>query len=395
MKYTHLSVAIPMMDERENVPHLLKLLGEQTYKNFSIYVCVNQPDSWYDDGDESHLRICGENAQSIEMLNGSQLPVHVIDCSSRGKGWQPRKQGVGWARKLLFETILNDFGPDEIIVSLDADTSFSVNYLQSVLNTFNQNPAVDAIAVPYYHPLSGIDDFDRSLLRYECYMRHYLIEMLEINNPYAFCALGSAIAFTARAYKRVGGISPLQGGEDFYLMQKFAKKGSFTNTMMSQGCWLDVVNNDYSFSGMVFPQGRPSSRVPFGTGPAVALSIAELNAKYPFYAHGAFEDIKRTYDCFHDIYSSDVPTPMSSFLEKQLSVDSLWQPLRDNYRDAARFCKACVERVDGLRILQYLKSVNHLYPIPYADISFEHDDVSKLNAFRNELFIREMQLREK
>lgn len=393
MRYTKVAVAVPMMDELENVSRLLSLFEKQSLQNFDLYVCVNQPDSWHDDADDAHRRVCEENAACLQLLGNSSLPVHIVDRSSPGMGWAPRKHGVGWARKVLFETILKLSGPACVIVSMDADTDFSCGYLEAVLDFFNANPEVDAVGVPYYHRLSGNEAYDRSLLRYECYMRHYLIQMLEIGNPYAFCALGSAMAFSAKAYVRVGGISPLQGGEDFYLMQKFVKKGRVSNVVVPGLGWQTVPDGDGSFPGMVFPQGRPSHRVPFGTGPAVALPMADLESKYPFYAPQAFAEVKHTYDCFHDLYVSDVNTPMSDFLSRQLAVDSLWQPLRNNYKDKDKFYRACVERVDGLRILQFLKSVNGCYPSPFANVSFEKDDILFLNDFRNRLFASEMRLR--
>ena len=74
------------------------------------------------------------------------------------------------------------------------------------------------LAVPYYHKLIG-DATDRLILRYEIYMRCYLINLLRIQNPYAFTALGSAMAVTVRAYRKAGGLTPVKSGEDFYFLQ--------------------------------------------------------------------------------------------------------------------------------------------------------------------------------
>jgi len=46
---------------------------------------------------------------------------------------------------------------------------------------------------------------------------------------------------------------------------------------------------------------------------------------------------------------------MDEFLKKQFNTDELWRPLRDNYKDEKNFVKACIAKVDGLRILQFLK----------------------------------------
>jgi len=47
---------------------------------------------------------------------------------------------------------------------------------------------------------------------------------------------------------------------------------------------------------------------------------------------------------------------MSAFLQEQFNEENLWQPLRDNNKSEESFIRSCHEKVDALRILQYLKS---------------------------------------
>lgn len=378
--YTHLSVAIPAMAELEQLPRLLQCLRRQTTQNFTTYICINNPEQRTTPAEE---QVYAENQASIALLeNIKDLGINIIDRSSQGLGWQGKKKGVGWARKELFARILEEETDDELIVSLDADTDFADNYLEQLLDTFNQHPDCCALAVPYYHPLTGDEANDRAMLRYECYMRHYLIQMLQIESPYAFTALGSAIVFPLWAYRRVGGITPLQGGEDFYLLQKFAKTGKLLNI-------LDDTSTH------VCPSGRISHRVPFGTGPAVALSLDEQEERYPFYPESGFGDVKATCDLFPTLYDHDIETPMSAFLREQLATDDLWGPLRKNFRTRELFVHACRERVDGLRILQYLKTqlTNTALPSGYPD--FKTTPIADLNAFRDALYQKEMVLRQK
>lgn len=383
MRYHHLSIAVPMMDELDNIPFLLEDIRQQSLHDFSLYVCVNQPDEWC--SDSSFATVYHANQQSLALLRTvADIPITLIDCSSPGCGWTAKRKGVGWARKRLFECILDNSNADEIIVSMDADTHFNSDYFESILDCFNANPAVSALSIPYYHNLTGNESMDRPLLRYECYMRHYLIQMLSIHNPYAFTAIGSAMAFPAWAYKRVGGITPLQGGEDFYLMQKFVKTGTISSR-------LKHLEQDAYKSVGVFPSGRVSSRVPFGTGPAVALSISEQQQRYPFFHHDAFIPIQKTFDSFHDLYDRDFETPMSLFLREQLAVDDLWGPLRKNFKKRDLFIRACQERVDGLRILQFLKQLNLPQEPNLPD--FQTDSITVLDNFRNKLFRTEMSLR--
>lgn len=373
-----IALAIPMLDEWENLSGLLLRLQRQSLSFFSVYVCVNQPDSWWNDNQPDHLAICQRNQQTLQAIREMEPSPHfalsVIDCSSLGMGLSDKKKGVGWARKELFARILNEQDDDCIMVSMDADTIFDDDYLEQVFSAFLMNPSICALSVPYYHPLTGNEQVDRSLLRYECYMRHYLIQLLNIDNNYAFSALGSAMAFPVWAYRRVGGITPLQGGEDFYLMQKFAKTGHIF----------------LAFNSVVQPSGRPSHRVPFGTGPAVAMSLDQQELHYPFYSTTGFAAVKETFDMFPALYDSDVETPMSNFLRNQLATDDLWGPLRKNFKSKDLFVHACIERVDGLRILQFLKTFPIDFPLP---ISFTSSSVKELDSFRQKLFEQEMFLR--
>lgn len=315
------------------------------------------------------------------------MDIVVIDRCTKGNGWIGKKKGVGWARKVILDEIALKHDETELMVSLDADTGFNEDYLEQVLDTMNHNAEASALSIPYYHPLSNKELVDRNMLRYECYMRYYLINLLRIGNPYAFSALGSAMAFPAWAYKRVGGITPLQGGEDFYLMQKFCKTGHIV---------LDT-------KGIVFPQGRISHRVPFGTGPAIASTLALQKEKYPFYSLAGFDEVAKTYSMLPALYANDIETPMTKFMQQQLKSIDIWGPLRKNFKTLEKFTNACMERLDGLRILQYLKGfptadsnlealLDH-YDIPHERINFETNTVEDLNHVRNNLFALESRLR--
>lgn len=415
MRYCHISVAVPALAESANLPQLVESLKCQTFKDFDVYICVNNPESWSSATDDSSRMMYLDNQVSLVYLYHiaeSWQQFHIIDCSSPSHCWKGKKQGVGWARKTIMDTILEEHDDNELIVSLDADTDFSEKYLESVLDSMNAHDDCDAFAVPYYHPLSGIEETDRAMLRYEIYMRHYLINMLAIKRrlselyaskydihntafPYAFTALGSAMVFPLWAYRRVGGYTPLQGGEDFYLMQKFAKTGR-----------LLLASDE-----VVRPQGRVSSRVPFGTGPAIAKGVDSMDDSYPLYTHETFEAIAETYSLFPSLYTKDIDTPMTSFLCSQLKIDDIWQPLRKNFKSLELFVHACQERVDGLRILQFLKYYreqmaskpsseeelrcccnNHGISIPDG-FDFASSSLESINSVRDNLFNLEMSLR--
>ena len=419
MSSAKIAVALPVLSEFDNMATLMQLLRSQTCRDFELYVCVNQSDSWWSDGNEKHLAACRDNRRTLEFLcsQGSAeagCPVHVVDRSSAGQGWDARHCGVGWARKVLFDLVVQQSPDDTIVVSLDADTSFSPTYFASLQQFFATGTA-QSLCVPYYHRvLSSSPDNARAMLRYEIYMRHYLINLLRIGSPYAFSALGSAMAFTATAYRRSGGISPLQAGEDFYLMQRMVKTGS------APALWLDSAHclsprsekkglrgtafsdcvekgPPQASSEIVYPQPRASWRVPFGTGPAVARGVEAIEQQYPLYSAESFALVGDTYALFPALYERDIETPMTAFLQQQLRRDDLWTPLRRNFKRRDLFVHACTELVDGLRILQFLRhrhAEHHAKtaPNPYA-IDFCHAPLADIETLRNQLFRQEMQLR--
>lgn len=337
-------VAIPAMDELDYLPATLEALtNQETTFPFEVYVCVNQLDSYW--SDPARLSICQHNQQLLFFLrNYAFLTLHVLDYCSPSLGWKGKKHGVGFARKVLFDRILSDSKPDDIIVSLDADTWVGPRYLESLAENFSSHPDLNAVAVPYFHPLQQEDEAqDRAMLRYELYMRNYAINLLRINSPYGFTALGSAIAMRAGALRKVGNITPLQSGEDFYLVQKFCKMGG-----------LSLFNREY-----VCPAGRYSDRVPFGTGPAMMAGARGVWDSYPLYPHTCFAPIQEAYRHLQGLYDGKYTSKDNeflAFLQKNNDQEDIWRSIRDNVSDFPHFVKAFHQKADGLRILQFVRA---------------------------------------
>ena len=383
-----LHVAIPAMDEADWLPSTMAaLLAQHCRYPFRIYVCVNQPEAYRTDGREA---VCLHNEETLRYLQ-SLCPcrVSVIDRCSRGQGWTGKKHGVGQARKELFDGILQQASADDVIVSLDADTLVLPDYLQSIADNFESHrrladkglqPPLMAIAVPYYHQPSGDEATDRAMLRYEIYMRHYLLQLLRIASPYAFTALGSAIAVRCSALKAIGGITPMQSGEDFYLLQKICKAGmKWADGRMQSP--ITLWN-----SRTVEPATRLSARVPFGTGPAIAKGRLGDWSSYPLYAPGGFDTIEAAYRLIPELYEGKHPeNDFLVFLEEQYKDSRLWEPLRANHKDLPHFAKAFHEKADGLRILQFLKNRGETLPEP-EDLSSERERLFKEEQEARQLF---------
>lgn len=377
-------VAIPAFEEADFLPQTINSILSQTVSDFEVVVCVNQPDSWWESVDKSD--VCINNQRTISYLQSIKDDrIHVIDKSSRGLGFSDKRCGVGWARKTLGEWVVERANSDDILVFTDGDTVFDNNYLEEIINCFKGSKKTVGVAAPYYHRLTHCESIDRAMLRYELYMRCYAINMYLINNRYAPTAIGSAISVRCSAYKSVGGITPYRSGEDFYFLQKLIKYGH-----VSTKC-----------SARVYPATRTSARVDFGTGPAIIKGIEGDWSSYPIYHPSIFEEVKETFLLFETLFERDINTPMSDFLIRQLSDNDLWCPLRRNFKTKTQFIRACSEKVDGLRIFQYLKSrqrelnvddntsINELLsrlsisPMTGLDVA----TVEELNQIRDELSI--------
>ncbi len=395
-------LALPVLNEFKNLPKLIEGIKKIDTSDFTLWVCVNHFEHWRDIPDKAEQ--IADNERSLAYLSNLKgVNLRVIDRATKGKGWPQKKGGVGWARKTVMDAIAAEADSQSLIVSIDADTMYPANYLSAIEEAFKNHPKAYGLAVPYFHRLSENEENNRLILRYEIYMRNYALNMLRIKNPYAFSALGSAMAFPVWAYRKSGGLTPVISGEDFYFLQKLTKNGEVL-------LWADTVAK---------PSSRLSSRVIFGTGPALIKGEKGDWSSYPIYHHTLFEAVKQTFNLFPTLFEKDLATPMDDFLKTQFKEENLWKPLRDNYKDVTNFVRACVNKVDGLRILQYLrkeqestplnnnqnlvdflfKFYSHLMDEPFKkhfkDFDFEGTAVCFLDLIREFMFEREMELRKK
>ncbi len=363
VKKPNIYFALPVMDESTNLPSLLACLANQSFKEFKLIVCVNQYESYWND--EKYSSICLDNEKSLKLLvSYCDFEIVVIDKSSKGNGWPRKKGGVGWARKTIMDEIVNIGDQDDIMISIDADTHYPSDYAEKIREYFTGNQQNYGLAIPYYHNLYN-DETDHLILRYEIYMRYYLLNMMRIKNPYGFTALGSAMAFPVWAYVKVGGLTPVVSGEDFYFLQKLNKSGPL-------GLWVDTI---------AYPSPRFSSRVVFGTGPALIKGKDGDWDSYPIYNYLFFNEVGETFQLFDELYTKDIETPMDEFFSEQFGTRNWYDSLRKNYRDKDNFIRACFAKTDGLRILQYLR---------YRSKNENITDERNLFVYLNQILFREM-----
>jgi len=327
-------IAIPVHAEGSWLPATLASLAAQRDTGFQVWVCVNQPAG-------SDAATTAENKATLAWLTrrSHEFPfrLHILDGLDPATAPPARSAGVGWARRYLFETLLAA-EPEALCVSLDADVSLDPDYLAAVSEAFAAFPNAVGLAAPFYHHCPSSPELALRTLRYECYLRYYQLSLWRIGSPYAFLPLGSAFAFRGPAYFRAGRMPLRRAAEDFYFLQQLRKVGPIIR-------WIDA---------RVYPAARPSDRVPFGTGPTLAATDPGFQARhYPFFEQASFDLLAATFACFPQLFRHAMALPLGDFIGD--ADDAAFARMRRNFKREDLFVRACHEKLDGLRTLQFLK----------------------------------------
>ncbi|MFZ5941405.1 MAG: glycosyltransferase family 2 protein [Bacteroidota bacterium] len=276
--------------------------------------------------------------------------------------------GVGLARKILMDEAVRRFDqigrPEGIILSLDADTLVSRDYLQAVYRHFTAEKNTDGCSVYFEHPIQGMeypDDIYNAIASYELHQRYYLHAVRYTGYPFAFHTVGSAFAVKAVSYVRMGGMNRRQGGEDFYFIQKLANTGRFSECREAS----------------VFPSPRPSDRVPFGTGPAVRRLI---QGEEKVLLTPPFSSFRRLRDLFVSLSASGDGGEISSdplvsgFLDSVAFREKIAE-IRSNTASEKSFNKRFFQWFDMLMILRFL---HYLRDQGIADRPVQGESISLL-----------------
>ena len=190
----------------------------------------------------------------------------------------PDKQGVGLARKIGADILCSLIASKRIIspwiFNTDADAHLPAAYFGAVTDL----PKHTAGAIyPFEHSFDNLQLDPLPTLLYEFSLHYYVAGLRWAGSPYAYQTLGSIIAIHYQAYARVRGFPKRCGAEDFYLLNKAAKTGAIITLEKP----------------LITIEARESSRVPFGTGPAVkALSAMAQPLAMPVYHPECFLYLK-------------------------------------------------------------------------------------------------------
>ncbi len=198
-----------------------------------------------------------EDLSASPPIRAHRLPagaILVIDRAVPGH-YLPEGQGVGLARKIGNDVVLALQARGTVtspwIHNTDADVLLPADYFDQ---TATRDPAGVGCAIYFYdHRFQNDPALAEAARLYEISLRYYVLGLAWAGSPYAYQSMGSCLAIPAPAYTAVRGFPRKNAAEDFYVLDKLAKVGSI---LRLAGAPLIL-------------EGRPSDRVPFGTGRAL------------------------------------------------------------------------------------------------------------------------------
>ena len=278
--------------------------------------------------------------------------ISFIDAASPGKELPENSGGVGLARKIGMDLALTVFdyasGNKKILICTDADCTFQNNYLSEIINHFN-NDNLSAAVINYEHDISGNDENTKAIICYEYYLRYYVFGLKYADSPYSFHTIGSTTACDQESYVKVEGMRKQKAAEDFYFLQKLAK----------------ITDVKKISSTTVYPSGRASWRVPFGTGQRVSRFLSGEHEEYTLYNPESFEILMQWLTILNNNYNliseylneaEKVHPELYRFLIKQ-EFDRDFSRILNHAKDEKQLKLQKKQWFDGFRTL---KLIHHL-----------------------------------
>ncbi len=347
------AVVIPALAEEEQLFATLASLAANPpdlLARFLALVVVNhRQDAAPSDRDNNRRTLARLAACAPDL---PPLKLAWVDAASPGLEMPVKGGGVGLARKIGLDLALHrlDFRErSPLLVCLDADTLVDPSYLAALVRHFRETAAGGA-AIPFRHQRGRSPDEQRAIDCYELFLRHYVLGLGTVGSPYAFHTVGSAMACTANAYVRAGGMNSRAAGEDFYFLQQLFRTAGVARLKGT----------------VVRPSPRPSHRVPFGTGRSVSRRLAGDDGAITFYRPECFGILGGWLDLMARSLDSSageimagargISPHLAEYLET-VRFPEVWQGLRRNHPVPERLLAGFHGWFDGLKTM---KLIHHL-----------------------------------
>lgn len=376
-------VVIPALGESQRLFATLSSLAANCahlLARFLVVVVVNHRE-------DASREEKSDNARTLSLLRlrDSPLRLALVDAAGDGLELPANTGGVGLARRIGMDLALPRLAADGIMVCLDADTLVEPGYLRAISDHFAASGAGGAV-IPFCHQPGATPAEERAITLYELFLRHFVLGLDKAGSPYAFHSVGSAMACTARAYLKMGGMNSRQAGEDFYFLQQLQRTSGIAQ-----------------LSGtVVHPSARSSHRVPFGTGKSISRIVAEGEQSQTFYRVDCFRILGQWLSLVEGgtalsarellAASAEVDPQLAAFLG-QAGFERVWERLRENSSGPDGLREAFHGWFDGLKTVRLVHHLSQSYPrcpageslpalLSYCGIPPSQDEAAQLRLLR-------------
>lgn len=350
-------VIIPCIDDAF-IFNTLASLENAISVDATIEVIVN-----VNSGEQASTEIVERNRMIYDRLKqkattGFYKNFHLLPILVEGIA--KKKAGVGFARKTAMDEAVRRLSavdnPDGLIISLDADTLVAKEYFQEIVRAAKQRSAsCFTFQFQHYFDTEAYPEVVINACRqYELYLRYYRLALKTFNFPFAIHTVGSCFAIRAGAYVKLGGMTPRQGGEDFYFLQKAMKMHPVYEV----------------HTPIVFPSPRISNRVPFGTGPSVRNIVEKGN--YTVYNFKLFHLLKLFYALFPSMEHEDMKKQIPAEIVRHIGeedFDEIIAECRKYSSSSKAFVKRMYDNFDAFFIVKFLNTFNDSYVYPPIDVT--------------------------
>ncbi len=353
-------VVIPVYNEDRLLNTLISLYScDRPKSHIEVFLVFNSSETDPEKIKNQNLQTINNTKAWISERDSDDFKFHIFHFPNLPKKFA----GAGLARKIGMDAAVwrfNQFDHQNgIILSLDADTLCSPDYFKAIELVLDEKPETDGFNIYFEHPLSG-NEFNSSIYRavaqYELHLRYYVEGLRYAGFPYAFHTVGSCFGVNAAKYCAQGGMNRRQAGEDFYFLHKIIPLGKFTEINTTT----------------LYPSPRPSSRVPFGTGPVIQKLTAEKNRELETFNPAVFDELKKFLlqkDLFFNNSPgklknsyAELPESMRLFIDTETFVNAVSE-INANCKSISTYKKRFYRWFNAFRVFKFLNFCSeNIYP---------------------------------
>lgn len=311
----HNTLVLILVNASENAPQEIKDFNKKTFDDIQLFISKKECKNLY-----------------FRAILKNNLPA--------------KHAGVGYARKTLMDSALKIFetqNHDGVIVNTDADCLFSLNYINSIENTF-LNEKIKLAVMHYEHRIEQEknESIAKGITEYELHLRYYKQALEWTNYPNVLETIGSCMVCRASTYALEGGMNKRKAAEDFYFINKLAK--NHVSTTITKAA--------------VLPSCRTSDRVPFGTGKAMNDYIETETEVFQSYDFECFLALKKFVSQIEWLYNNDfknieLDNTSKAFLNK-IDIEQNLINIKKQSNNLNRFINRFFYWFDHLKALQFI-----------------------------------------